>query len=192
MKITRITLLLTLLGALSLSSCQKDGQNESGGGNAGSAPHTLLPFLLEQAPKDAVGITEARKNPTPGTKVVLSGKVMGSSNPLIKSRAALTLGDPVRLRSCDLIPDDDCPTPWDVCCSDPDLVKASIATVQILDADGNLLKSGLRGLGGLRELSSLVVEGEVAENSSEKNFIVNATGIHVAMAEPTREDPSQP
>ena len=52
--------------------------------------------------------------------------------------------------------------------------------------------AGLRGLGGLRELSSLVVEGEVAKGSTEKNFIVNATGIHVAMAEPTREDPSQP
>ena len=117
---------------------------------------------------------------------------MGNSSPLIKSRALLTLGDPARMRSCDLIPGDECPTPWDVCCGDPDVIAASIATVQLVDTAGRPLKSGLRGLGGLRELSSLVVVGEVAEGSSEKNFLVNATGIHVAMAEPTTEDPTQP
>ena len=192
MKMIRIALLLALPGALTLSSCQQKVRDSTDGGNQDHVQHALASFLLDQAPEDAVGVREARKNPTPGTKVVLSGKIMGNPNPLIKSRALLTLGDPTQIRSCDLIPGDECETPWDVCCADPDIVAASIATIQILDPGGRPLKSGLRGLGGLRELSSLVVEGEVAKGSTEKNFIVNATGIHVAMAEPTREDPSQP
>ncbi len=192
MKMNRSSLFLAFPAALLLSSCQQDDTDRSIRSRSGSEQHALASFLLAEPPQNAVSITEARKNPTPGTKVVVSGKIMGNSSPLIKSRALLTLGDPARMRSCDLIPGDECPTPWDVCCGDPDVIAASIATVQLVDTAGRPLKSGLRGLGGLRELSSLVVVGEVAEGSSEKNFLVNATGIHVAMAEPTTEDPTQP
>ena len=104
----------------------------------------------------------------------------------------LTLGDPARITSCDLIPGDECTTPWDVCCADPDVVTASVATIQVLDEQGKPLKSGLRGLGGLQELSSLIVVGEVAEGSNEKNFLVNATGIHVAMAQAAGTIETQP
>ena len=96
-----------------------------------------------------------------------------------------------RLIEGDLIPEDECPTPWDVCCDDPDVITASIATIQVVDDEGRPLKSGLRGVGGMKELSSLVVKGVVAKGSNEKNFLVNATGIHVAMAEPTKENPAK-
>ncbi|HBM77119.1 MAG TPA: hypothetical protein DD438_03325 [Verrucomicrobiales bacterium] len=148
-----------------------------------SASDMLASILLPKAPEGAVSISEARQNPAPGTRIILSGKVMGNDNPIIQSRALLTLGDPTRLDSCDLIPGDECPTPWDVCCADPDVVRASIATIQIIDENGKPVKAGLRGVGGLRELSYLIVVGEVAEGSNENNFLVNATGIHVAMAQ---------
>ena len=144
-----------------------------------SALDTLQSLLLPEAPEGAITITEARKRPTPGTKVIVSGKVMGNDNPIIQSRALLTLGDPTRLDSCDLIPGDECPTPWDVCCADPDIVRASIATIQVIDENGKPVKAGLRGLGGLQELSKLIVIGEVANGSNANNFLVNATGIHV-------------
>ena len=144
-----------------------------------SALDTLQSLLLPKAPEGAITITEARKRPTPGTKVIVSGKVMGNDNPIIQSRALLTLGDPTRLDSCDLIPGDECPTPWDVCCADPDIVRASIATIQVIDENGKPVKAGLRGLGGLQELSKLIVIGEVANGSNANNFLVNATGIHV-------------
>ena len=147
------------------------------------ASDMLASILLPKAPEGAVSISEARQNPAPGTRIILSGKVMGNDNPIIQSRALLTLGDPTRLDSCDLIPGDECPTPWDVCCADPDVVRASIATIQIIDENGKPVKAGLRGVGGLRELSYLIVVGEVAEGSNENNFLVNATGIHVAMAQ---------
>ena len=89
---------------------------------------------------------------------------------------------PTMLESCDLKPGDENPTPWNVCCADPDLVRASIATIQVLDEHGKPVKAGLRGVGGLQELSNLIVVGEVAEGSNADNFLVNATGIHVAAA----------
>jgi len=183
------SLLLSIPLSLGLMSCG-GRDNETGADKSpdNSTSHPLTSILLPRAPEGAITITEARQNPAPGTRVILSGKVMGNENPIIKSRALLILGDPTKLTSCDLIPDDPCETPWDVCCDDPDLITASIATIQVLDEQGKPLKAGMRGLGGLKELSSLIVVGEVAEGSHENNFLVNATGIHVAMVEATKEN----
>jgi len=170
---------------LAVTSCGGgDDEASNNQTTVSSAFDTLQSLLLPKAPEGAMTITEARKNPTPGTKVIVSGKVMGNDNPIIQSRALLTLGDPTRLDSCDLKPGDECPTPWDVCCSDPDVVSASIATIQVLDGHGKPVKSGLRGLGGLQELSNLVIVGEVAKGSNANNFLVNATGIHVIASKP--------
>ena len=62
---------------------------------------------------------------------------------------------------------------------DGDVIKASIVTVQAVDEAGKPLKAGFRGLGGMKELSSLVITGEVAKGSTESNMLVNATGIFV-------------
>lgn len=165
---------------LAVTSCGGgDDEASNNQTTASSALDTLQSLLLPEAPEGAITITEARKRPTPGTKVIVSGKVMGNDNPIIQSRALLTLGDPTRLDSCDLIPGDECPTPWDVCCADPDVVRASIATIQVIDENGKPVKAGLRGIGGLQELSKLIVIGEVADGSNANNFLVNATGIHV-------------
>lgn len=184
----KATNLLPIIASLTLVSC--GDKNTADLGDTDGAKKSLAAFLLSDAPSGAISIQEARKNPTPGTKVVLSGKVMGKEEPLIKSRAMLTLGDPAKMVSCDLRPGDGCETPWDVCCDLQEVIKANIATIQILGDDGKPLTAGLRGLGGLKELSSLVVVGEVAEGSNENNFLVNATGIHVAMAEATKENPA--
>ncbi len=175
--------LFSITFCLALVSCDsKDGQAEDKKSPDSPGSHALSRILLTEAPEGPVSITEARQKPIPGTRVVLSGKIMGNDKPIIQSRALLTLGDPARITSCDLIPGDECTTPWDVCCDDPDVVTASLATVQVLDEKGRPLKAGLRGLGGLKELSALIVVGEVAEGSNENNFLVNATGIYVPMA----------
>ena len=172
--------LFTIALCFAVTSCGGGDDGEaSNQGPVSSASDALASLLLLKAPEGAITITEARKKPTPGTKVTVSGKVMGNDNPIIQSRALLTLGDPTRIDSCDLKPGDECPTPWDVCCADPDVVRASIATIQVLDEHGKPVKAGLRGVGGLQELSNLIVVGEVAQGSSADNFLVNATGIHV-------------
>tara|TARA_B100000902_G_scaffold115198_1_gene116090 strand:- start:384 stop:959 length:576 start_codon:yes stop_codon:yes gene_type:complete len=183
MRISSLALFSSALFLILTSCGGKDDQAENTIVPDSSASSALDSILLSEAPEGSVDITKARQNPIPGTKVILSGKVMGNVNPIIQSRALLTLGDPAKITSCDLIPGDDCKTPWDVCCADPDIVNTSIATIQVLDENGQPIKAGLRGIGGLRELSTLIIVGEVAEASNENNFLVNATGIHVATAQ---------
>jgi len=184
-------ILFTSLLALSLTACNNKKET-TGNEQPVSVDPALSAILLDTAPAGAVTITEARKNPTPGTEVVFSGKIMGKMQPFVDGRALLTLGDPTKIISCDLMPGDSCETPWDVCCDEADTIARSIVTVQVLDDKGSPLKQGLKGLGGMKELSSLVVKGTVAEGSNADNLLVNATGIHVAMVEPTKENPAKP
>ncbi|MDP7107419.1 MAG: hypothetical protein QGH41_10100, partial [Roseibacillus sp.] len=84
------SLLLTIPLSLALMSC--DRSNRDAGKDQGpndSAPHALSAVLLTEPPEGAVTITQARQNPTPGTRVILSGKVMGNESPIIGSRALL-------------------------------------------------------------------------------------------------------
>lgn len=182
-------ILPTLLAASALLvSCKEPAANTSDDNNTSGM--NLDGIILTEAPAGAITITEARKNPTPGTEVVISGKVMGDKRPFVEDFALVTLGDPTRITSCDLRPGDTCETPWDVCCDEPDVITASIATVQVVGKDGLPVPKGLKGLAGMKELSSLVVQGVVAEGSNENNLLINATGIHVAMVEATTENPA--
>ncbi len=180
--------ILTATTVLALAACNSKNTTSE---DPPSDQSTLKAVLLDTAPEGAVSIVEARKNPTPGTEVVFSGKIMGKMEPFVEGRALLTLGDPTKIVSCDLMPGDSCETPWDVCCDEAATVAKSIATVQVLDEKGRPLKQGLKGLGGMKALSSLVVTGTVAEGSNANNFLVNASGIHVAMVEPTKENPAK-
>ena len=71
-------------------------------------------------------------------------------------------------------------------------MRASIATIQVIDENGKPVKSGLRGLGGLQELSNLIVVGEVAKESNAENFLVNATGIHVIASKAAGSNTTKP
>ncbi|NWK54265.1 hypothetical protein HW115_01475 [Verrucomicrobiaceae bacterium N1E253] len=174
---TSILILTSALSIFIFSSCNEK-QSESVK-NAGEPSKALQAIVLKEAPADALSIAEARKDPTPGKSVVLRGKVMGNLSPIVSGRAMVLIGDPDKLTSCDLKNCSDCQTPWDVCCDDLDDRKNYTVTVQVLDTDGKLLKEGLRGVQGLKELSEIVVEGEISEGSNTDNFLVNATGIYV-------------
>ena len=104
---------------------------------------------------------------------------MGTETPFVDNRALFVVGDEGTLTSCDLRTGDQCRTPWDVCCEPADAIRAGTATIQIVDADGNVLKQSIRGVGGLKELSRVRVEGVVAPQSTEDALIINATGIQI-------------
>ena len=74
-------------------------------------------------------------------------------------------------------PGDNCETPWDACCDSPEDKKRGTATIQILGADGRVLKEPVEGVGGLKNLATLTVTGKVAEGSSAELLIVNAKAI---------------
>lgn len=140
---------------------------------------SISEFILTDVPEDALDIANLRTTAKPGDEVVFTGNILGSDPVFIENRSVMIVGDPKKLTSCDLRPDDPCTTPWDVCCDDPDMIKASIVTVQLVDAAGKPFKEGLKGLGGMKELSKVIVSGEVAEGSNAENMVVNATGIFV-------------
>ncbi|MFC5050632.1 hypothetical protein ACFPK9_08405 [Rubritalea spongiae] len=163
-----------------LVSCSEKPSAETNVGATEEVAGGLQGLLLESAPEGAITINELRSSAKAGDAVAFSGKLIGGDPVLIEKRAIMTLGDPAKLISCDLMGEDDhCQTPWDVCCDDSDAIKQNIVTVQAVDASGSPLKESFRGLGGIQELSKVTVLGAVAEESNDENMIVNITGIYV-------------
>ncbi|MGJ8673091.1 hypothetical protein [Rubritalea sp.] len=163
-----------------LVSCSEKPTDEVSNDSTAEVTSGMQGLLLESAPEGAVTINELRSSAKLGDAVAFKGKLIGGDPVLIENRAIMTLGDPAKLTSCDLMGEDDhCQTPWDVCCDDNDAIKQNIVTVQAVDASGSPLKEGFRGLGGIQELSTVTVLGTVAEGSNAENMIINSTAIFV-------------
>lgn len=175
--LTAFSVLITTFGLISCGD-KKDAEKST---NTSGSKTTLDSIVtLESAgTASAQSIIEVRKSPEIGKKIVMRGKVMGRKDPFIEGRAMLLIGDDNVLTSCDIHSCESCPTPWDVCCEDAEDIKRSTATVQVLDKDGKLLRQGLKGIKGLKELSQIVVTGTIAEGTNANNLLVNATSIYV-------------
>lgn len=168
---------MTTLGILFLTSC---GEKQTPEATKTEQQSSSLEYLiLKEEPADAVSVNAAKKNPEPGKEITITGKVMGTTSPIVENRAVVVIGDPAKLTSCDLRPGDSCTTPWDVCCDEQEVISANIATIQVLDKERNRIKETLRGVGGLKELSELTITGVIDESSSKENLIINATGIYL-------------
>lgn len=167
------TLTATLIGLL--SGCGSQQMPE---------PTTPEPvpaaFTATRPAGTPVAIPDARAQLQPGDPVVLAGKIMGVSNPFVEGRGVFVIGDEATLTSCDLMGEDDhCPTPWDACCDSPEARLAGTATIQVLGDEGKVLARGLKGVGGLQELSRVVVAGTVAPQATPDSLVVNAQALHV-------------
>lgn len=170
MKYTILTLIMVSL----LASCDKEEAKPVAEKPKVEIPQEIFAKKLEKG----VPVLEARKS-KPGDKITVQGKIMGSSKPFVEGRASFIIGDPAKLTSCDLKENDPCETPWDVCCDDTQDIADSTISIQLIDANGRVLKTGLKGINGLKELSKIVVEGIVDSGSTESSMIVNATTITV-------------
>jgi hypothetical protein len=108
---------LTLLAAASLfAAC---GESEKSSANVTpSAPPSpeIAAVLSETAPAGAVSVVEARKRAQAGAKITVEGIVAGTMSPFAEGFASVVLGD-AAMQTCDKIPGDECPTPWDACCA---------------------------------------------------------------------------
>lgn len=176
------TLAIALCSTFAFTSCDKQTSTskvEAKTTTEAPAQSTIESIIADSMPGNAYDIFEAQNTAKIGEEITIAGKVMGRKDPFVEGRAMLVLGDPNKISSCDGCSDDGCPTPWDVCCDDPEMIKQSVATVQVVDDAGKLIKQGLKGVAGIAELSELVVTGTVAEGSSEDNLILNASSIYV-------------
>ena len=125
-------------------------------------------------PSDAIGVGLARQEVESGEQVTLVGKIGGSSEPFVEGMAAFTIVD-ASVPHCSA--DEGCPRPWDYCCTQ-DQVKENIATVKVVDDQGSPLASDARELLGVKELSTVVVEGE-AIRDEQGNLTVATKQVFV-------------
>lgn len=134
--------------------------------------------ILDTNPVGAISVKAARTELKPGDKAVVFGQIGGVDHPFLEGYAGFVLSD-TDVVFCDEMGDDDhCPTPWDACCEDPDKVKASRASVQFVDAAGDIIATSIKGHGGLKELDEIVVVGTVGDLSTPENLIIEASGIY--------------
>ena len=172
----KTTITLSTLAALALLSC-KSKDDGSATTQAKPASPALKAVIDAKVEAEAADIHIIRKTAKPGDTITVTGWIMGNESPFVEGRAAFILGDPKVITACSEKPDDHCSTPWDVCCDDPADIKRATATIQIVDADGRVLKEGIEGVEGIEKLSKLLVTGTVAEGSSEASLVINASAI---------------
>ena len=127
-----------------------------------AADASLLPpdLFLDAAPDGALELAAAKKSAKVGEEIVVRGRIAGHKDPLAPNRAILTLLDSAVL-TCDRMPGDSCATPWDACCEPRESLQANVATIQVVDASGSPLKTGLRGTNGIEPLKEVTIVGKV-------------------------------
>lgn len=172
----------SLLCALALFSCNKSETTTSSAAQpAAAAPSTALKAVIDASVTgETKAIHIARESAKPGDTIAVTGRIMGTRNPFVTGRAAFILGDTELLTPCNENPGDNCDTPWDNCCDSKENKKIGTATIQIVDAEGRVLKEPIEGVDGIAKLARLTVSGAVAEGSSPELLIINATAIDPA------------
>ncbi len=173
-----ITILLATIIPFAIISCGEKEKAESQASETAKKP-SLDHIILKEKPANSISIAELRTKHKAGETITFSGQVIGSTEVFMDGLAVMTMGDPTKMTTCNLRPGDNCQTPWDACCDDPDVKKNNIVTIQILDPSGATVKVGLKGLSGIKEMSDLVITGVVEQTSNNDNMVVNATGIFV-------------
>lgn len=132
-------------------------------------------YVLKEEPQDAQDVKAVRQKGKNGDKVVVVGRIGGRANPWIKGAAAFSIVDS-SLKSCDQIPGDNCPTPWDYCC-EADLGKSTLLITFVDDA-GKIVKQDSRELLSVKELQTVVVAGKVKRDKAN-NVSILASKIFV-------------
>ncbi len=170
------TLPVILFAACLLASCK---EKPAAAPSAPAASEALSKVFATTPSGEPAAIHQARLTAKPGDSITLKGRVMGSLKPFVEGRAIFILGDPEKLTPCNEMPGDGCETPWDTCCDTAEDIKAGIATIQVLDANGKVLKEPIENVQGLKTLSTVTVSGTVAEGSNTDLLLLNASAIAI-------------
>ncbi len=135
-------------------------------------------YLLAQEPAGALPVKEVRQKAKDGEDVVIVGRLGGSKEGTFSpDRVLFFIVDP-GFKTCDEIPGDTCPTPWDYCCEDATVLKQGMATVKVVDDQGKTIPQNAKTFLGLKELQTIVVQGK-AKKDDKGNLTVLASGIYI-------------
>ncbi len=157
------------------------GESESSGrasegASSNAASPAKVDFLLASAPEGAMDVGPAKAAAEEGQEIVVRGKIGGRISPMSDESAVFMMMD-LSEQSCDQRHADQCPTPWDYCCTAPEVIRALSCTVQVVDGEGRPLSIDLKE-SGLEPLDEVVVVGTVAPRPNEDVLIIRATGVH--------------
>lgn len=172
---TKPTIAILLAAVFFLSACEKASSPAPKPQPAAALPATLM---LANAPSDAKPVEDAKSAARVGEIVTISGKIGGMMKPFAEDRAVFTLVGP-GIPSCADTPGDTCTTPWDYCCETSEDIAAHAATINVVDDSGKVIKATLKGVGGMKELSTVTVVGKVRAIEGA-SLVIDAQGIFVA------------
>jgi hypothetical protein len=133
-------------------------------------------YLLVAEPAGAESVKGVRQSAKDGDEVVVVGRIGGSEKPWIEGRAGFHIVD-ASFTPCNEKPGDTCATPWDYCCDAKEDLAKGMATVKVVDDQGQTVPADARRLLGLKELDTVVVRGR-AKRDDQGNLTVLAVGIH--------------
>lgn len=129
-------------------------------------------FWADGKAEKAINVFDLRGEGLSGKEVVVRGTVQE----FVEGFAAFVLVEDTLL-SCNEIPGDECESPWDYCCADPDEVTRGSAFVEFRDGD----KAGawqVEGFHGIAQLSEVVVTG-ILEVDDANNLSLAANSIRL-------------
>ena len=127
---------------------------------AQSAATPQLERFFAGAPLDgAVTVLAAKAAPSAGAEVTVSGRVKD----LVDGVAVFTLVD-ATLKACGEDGEDDCSTPWDYCCHDPQELAQATITVELRDG-ATPIAAPLAGVHGIDHLKPVVVRGTLSTDT---------------------------
>ena len=165
---------LTALVAAGCADSTRTGAPEAAASNPAGAAAPDATYVLSTEPQGANGVGAVRKSTEDKDQVTIVGRIGGSAEPFVDGLAAFTIVDP-KVPHCS--EDEGCPTPWDYCCTQNE-VKDNIATVRIVDDQGKLVAKDAKTLLGVKELSTVVVQGK-AQRDDQGNLTVLAEKVFV-------------
>ena len=113
-------------------------------------------------------VREVRATAKDGEDVIIVGHIGGDAKPWVEGRAAFWIVDP-SVKPCP--PNEGCPSPWDCCCVPKEELVKVVATVKIVDGQGQTVAVDARKLLGVRESQTVVVQGK-AKRDDQGNLTV--------------------
>lgn len=177
---TLTTIVLTT-AALLLTAC--GGSDETATTTGTDAATTNAPQITQaawlndaDAPHDWVDVRAARMLAEEGEEIKVRGRIGGRAQAMTEGSPVFILIDK-SLRHCAETAHDNCPIPWDYCCTPAETINKNLATVQIVDGEGRPVTDDLREA-GLSELDDLVIVGTVGPRPTRDVLTIKATSVY--------------
>lgn len=161
---------IAAIALLTLTGCGGESETQT---HADALPDAIF---LSEAPEGIQSITSLKATAKEGDEVVVRVVVGGTIDPIVQGRASAAIIDASVDNPC-LKEDDHCPIPWDYCCSPQESRTANLATLQITDDAGKVLKANLAPR--IEPLTKLVIRGTVGPRPDEQVLTINAQGIYI-------------